>query len=301
MIDKQKTLKASISFTGKGLHTGKSVTMTILPAESDNGIIFRRVDIEGQPEVEALADYVVDTSRGTTICKNDAKVYTIEHIMSALWSMGVDNALIEINGPEVPIMDGSAREYAARIMEVGLQEQEQDRHYYELKEKVSFSIPEKGVSIDIEPADEFTVSVEVDYNSRVLGVQNSSFVENGDYKGEIAPCRTFVFLHEVEPLLNANLIKGGDLENAIVVVEHEISEEEIARLTALFNKGEVKVTNGYLNHLQLRFSNEIARHKMLDILGDMALLGKRFKGKVTACRPGHYANTETMKIMRKAQ
>ena len=301
MQNKQQTLGGTISFSGKGLHTGVVVNMTVNPASDNTGILFRRVDIEGQPTVPALCEYVTDTSRGTTIESGKAKVSTIEHIVSALWSMGVDNAIIDIDGPETPIMDGSAREYAARIMEVGLQEQEQDRHYYELKEKVSFSIPEKGVSIDIEPADEFTVSVEVDYNSRVLGVQNSSFVENGDYKGEIAPCRTFVFLHELEPLLNANLIKGGDLENAIVVVEHEISEEEIARLTALFNKGEVKVTNGYLNHLQLRFSNEIARHKMLDILGDMALLGKRFKGKVTACRPGHYANTETMKIMRKAQ
>ncbi len=297
MIEKQKTLKAPVSFKGTGLHTGKSVTMTVLPAEEGNGIVFRRVDIEGCPEVEALADYVVDTSRGTTLCKNEAKVCTVEHLMAALWSMGVDNALVEIDAPEVPIMDGSAREYAARIAEAGLQEQNAEREYFDIKERVEFSIPEKSVNIVIEPAEEFSVDVEVDYNSRVLGVQNASFKEGDDFKAEVASCRTFVFLHELEPLLNANLIKGGDLDNAIVVVEHEIPEEEIARLSALFNKGEVKVTNGYLNHLKLRFQNEIARHKLLDILGDMALLGMRFKGKVTAHRPGHFANTETMKLL----
>ncbi len=298
MTCKQKTLEAPVSFTGKGLHTGKIVNMTVLPAGANKGIVFKRTDIEGKPEIEALSDYVTDTSRGTTLCKNDVKVCTVEHIMSALWNMGVDNALVEIDGPEVPIMDGSAREYADEITRVGLKELDAERKYCTLNETVTYSIPENGVEIKIEPSDRFTVSVEVDYNSRVLGHQSASYSEGDDYKAQVAACRTFVFLHEVEPLLNANLIKGGDLDNAIVVVEHEISDGEIARLSAIFNKKDVKVTNGYLNHLKLRFPNEIARHKLLDILGDMALLGVRFKGKVTACRPGHFANTETVKKMR---
>ena len=247
------------------------------------------------PVVPALCEYVTDTSRGTTIEKGAAKVSTIEHIVSALWSMGVDNAIIDIDGPEVPIMDGSAREYVARIAEVGIVEQKADRKYYEVTEKQVYTIPDKGVAIIIYPDDEFTVSVHIDFNSKVVGNQYATLDMFNEYAENIAPCRTFCFLHEIEPLLKMNLIKGGDLNNAIVVVENPISDEQLEHLKQVFGKDDIRVTGGYLNNLQLRASNELARHKLLDLLGDFALLGMRIKGRVWASRPGHFANTEFMK------
>lgn len=299
MITKQQTLKAPLSFSGRGLHTGLNVQMTVLPAPVDTGLIFRRVDLEGAPEVPALGDFVCDTSRGTTIEKGAAKVSTIEHIVSALWTMGVDNAIIEVDAPETPIMDGSAREYAAGIASVGLEEQNAERKFYEVTDKIVYTIPEKGVVILLYPDDEFNVSVHVDYNSKVIGNQYATFMPTDNYQNKIASCRTFVFLHELEPLLNANLIKGGDLDNAIVVVENPVSDEELARLAKVFNKKDIQITGGYLNHLELRYTNELARHKLLDLLGDFALLGVRIKGRIMATRPGHYANTETVKQMRR--
>jgi UDP-3-O-[3-hydroxymyristoyl] N-acetylglucosamine deacetylase/3-hydroxyacyl-[acyl-carrier-protein] dehydratase len=274
--------------------------MTVNPAADNHGIVFRRVDLEGQPMVPALCEYVTDTSRGTTIEKGEAKVSTIEHIISALWTMGVDNALIDIDGPETPIMDGSAREYAAEIERVGIVEQKADRKYYEVTEKQVYTIPDKGVAIIIYPDDEFTVSVHVDYNSKVIGNQYATLDMFNEYKDNIAPCRTFVFLHELEPLLKMNLIKGGDLDNAIVVVENPVSDEQLDHLKKIFGKDDIRVTGGYLNNLQLRASNELARHKLLDLLGDFALLGMRIKGRVWASRPGHYANTEFMKQLLRA-
>lgn len=295
MQTKQQTLAAPISFSGKGLHTGVTVNMTVNPAADNNGIVFRRIDLEGTPTVPALCEYVTDTSRGTTIEKGAAKVSTIEHIISALWTMGVDNAVIDIDGPETPIMDGSAREYADKIQEVGLVEQKAARKYYEVTEKQVYTIPDKGVAIIIYPDDEFTVSVHVDYNSKVVGNQYATLDMFNEYKENIAPCRTFVFLHELEPLLKMNLIKGGDLDNAIVVVENPVSDEQLNHLKEIFGKDDIRVTGGYLNNLQLRARNELARHKLLDLLGDFALLGMRIKGRVWASRPGHYANTEFMK------
>lgn len=292
---KQQTLAGSISFSGKGLHTGVTVNMTVNPAADNHGIVFRRTDLEGTPTVPALCEYVTDTSRGTTIEKGAAKVSTIEHIISALWTLGVDNALIDIDGPETPIMDGSAREYAEKIQETGLVEQKSARKYYEVTEKQVYTIPDKGVAIIIYPDDEFTVSVHVDYNSKVVGNQYATLDMFNEYKENIAPCRTFVFLHELEPLLKMNLIKGGDLDNAIVVVENPVSDEQLDHLKKVFGKDDIRVTGGYLNNLQLRASNELARHKLLDLLGDFALLGMRIKGRVWASRPGHYANTEFMK------
>ena len=295
MQTKQQTLAAPISFSGKGLHTGVTVNMTVNPAADNNGIVFRRIDLEGTPTVPALCEYVTDTSRGTTIEMGAAKVSTIEHIISALWTMGVDNAVIDIDGPETPIMDGSAREYADKIQEVGLIEQKAARKYYEVTEKQVYTIPDKGVAIIIYPDDEFTVSVHVDYNSKVVGNQYATLDMFNEYKENIAPCRTFVFLHELEPLLKMNLIKGGDLDNAIVVVENPVSDEQLNHLKEIFGKDDIRVTGGYLNNLQLRARNELARHKLLDLLGDFALLGMRIKGRVWASRPGHYANTEFMK------
>ena len=295
MSTKQRTLNAPITFSGKGLHTGLAVTMTANPAPANSGISFRRVDIEGTPSVPALADYVIDTSRGTTIAKGAARVSTIEHIMSALWTLGVDNAIIDINAPETPIMDGSAREYAAKIKEVGTVEQDAEREYYQVTEKMVYTIPEKGVALVLNPDDDYSVSVHIDFNSKVIGNQFATFEPNDDYESKIAPCRTFVFLHELEPLFKMNLIKGGDLDNAIVVVENPMSDEQIEHLKKIFNKDDIRITGGYLNNLELRATNELARHKLLDLLGDFALLGRRIKGSVWATRPGHYANTEFMK------
>ncbi len=271
------------------------VNMRVCPAEDNTGIVFRRVDLEGCPEVPALCEFVTDTSRGTTIERGAAKVSTIEHIMSALWTLDVDNAIVEINAPETPIMDGSAREYAARITEVGTVEQSAERKYYEVAEKQVYTLPEKGVAIVLYPDDEFSVSVHVDYNSKVVGNQYSVYNPSDDYVEKIAMCRTFVFLHELEPLMKMNLIKGGDLDNAIVVVENPVSDEQLDHLKTIFGKEDIRITGGYLNNQQLRANNELARHKLLDLLGDFALLGMRIKGRVWATRPGHFANTEFMK------
>ena len=298
MSVKQNTLGAPITFSGKGLHTGKQVTMTVSPAPENHGIVFRRIDIAGAPSVPALCDYVVDTSRGTTIAQGEARVSTIEHIMSALWTLGVDNALIDINAPETPIMDGSAREYAAEILRVGIVEQSADRKYYEVTEKQVYAIPEKGVMLAIYPNEEFTAAVHIDFNSKVIGNQYATFNPEDNYTEKIAPNRTFVFLHELEALAAAGLVKGGDVDNAIVIVENPVSEEQLQRLSTLFDKKDIKVTGGYLNNLELRATNEMARHKLLDLLGDFALLGMRIKGNVMATRPGHFANTEFMKQIR---
>ncbi len=300
MADKQNTLKTTITFSGKGLHTGVATNMTVRPAAPDSGIVFRRTDLDGAPDIPATSDYVTDTSRGTTIENGAAKVCTIEHIMSALWSLGVDNALVEVDAPEVPIMDGSAREYAQAITEAGLTEQDAPRRYYEIREKTVFDYPDKGSSMVFYPDDGFSVAACVDYDSDVVGNQYATFAEGDDYASQIAPCRTFVFLHELEPLLAANLIKGGDLDNAIVVAGHDASREEIERLAAVFDKHDISVRNGYINNLRLRFNNEIARHKLLDVLGDLALFGMRIKGRVVATRPGHCVNSETVRGLRKA-
>ena len=295
MSVKQNTLGAPITFSGKGLHTGALVTMTVSPAPENHGIVFRRIDIIGAPSVPALCEYVTDTARGTTIECGEARVSTIEHIMSALWTLGVDNALIDINAPETPIMDGSAREYAAEILRVGVVEQSANRKFYEVTEKQVYAIHEKGVMLAIYPSEEFSASVHIDFNSKVIGNQYATFNPEDNYQEKIAPNRTFVFLHELEMLAAAGLVKGGDVDNAIVIVENPVTEEQLKRLSVLFDKKDIRVTGGYLNNLELRSTNEMARHKLLDLLGDFALLGMRIKGSVMATRPGHYANTEFMK------
>ncbi len=299
MSTKQHTLKSPICFSGKGLHTGANVTMNVVPAPANYGIVFRRVDVEGSAEIPALCDFVVDTSRGTTIEKGGNRVSTIEHILSALWTMGVDNAIVEIDAPETPIMDGSAREYAEAIAEAGIEEQDKERQYYEITKKKVYTIPEKGVEIAIYPDDDYSVSVLVDYDSKVVGNQYATYVPGDDYASKIAPCRTFVFAHELEPLMKANLIKGGDLDSAVVIVERPMPEDQLEHLKRLFNKDEIVINGGYINDMELRFSNEMARHKLLDLLGDFALLGMRIKGRVCASRPGHYANSEFMSEIRR--
>lgn len=302
MSEKQRTIAGEVSFNGKGLHSGCDVHVTIKPADANSGIKFQRIDLEGQPLIPALAENVIDTARGTTIAKKDAKVSTIEHLMAALFGCGVDNATIEIDGPEVPIMDGSAREFVNQISSVGTTEQDAERVYYEISAKTKFELKEKGIEIVAYPDDEWSCDVKIDFNSKVVGKQYASVNGFEDFvDSKITSCRTFVFLHEIKPLIDNNLIKGGDLDNAIVIVENTPSDEEIAKINEVFNRQDVKVEkSGYLNNLELRFENEIARHKLLDLVGDLALIGCRIKGRIVATRPGHFANTEFAKIIQKA-
>ncbi|MDR0558791.1 MAG: bifunctional UDP-3-O-[3-hydroxymyristoyl] N-acetylglucosamine deacetylase/3-hydroxyacyl-ACP dehydratase [Prevotellaceae bacterium] len=299
MEEKQCTLKSEIELTGKGLHTGLDVKITVCPAPDEHGIKFQRTDVPEQPVIDAVADNVSATSRGTTLEKNGVKVNTIEHLMAALWATGVDNALIKVNAPEIPILDGSAVKYVDAIKKAGLQEQNKERFYYSIKEKIVFRDEKSGKEIIIFPDDEFNIDVTVDYNSKVLNTQSARLKSLSDFEKEIAPCRTFVFLHELETLYKNNLIKGGDLENAIVIVENPIESKELQHLSKLFNKPTVeRVPEGYLNNLELRFINEPARHKLLDMIGDLALIGFRIKGKIIAYMPGHMINTGLAKELR---
>lgn len=299
MSENQKTVNHPIQFAGKGLHTGLTVTMTVNPADENFGIQFKRIDLESKPMVPALAENVVDTSRSTTIARGEAKISTIEHLMAALWSCGVDNALVEIDAPEVPIMDGSAKHYVEEIQRVGLKEQNAPLEYYSIPEKCEYAVEDSDVRITVFPDDHFSANVNIDFNSSVVGRQFANLNTIDEAAEKIAPCRTFVFLHEIENLMSKNLIKGGDVNNAIVIVEKPIDKEQQERLTKLFGR-DIKVDHkGYLNNIELRHENEIARHKLLDLLGDLYLIGVRIKGKVFATRPGHAANTEFAKIIRK--
>ncbi len=298
MSEKQRTLKSPVSFQGKGLHTGVKVELTILPAPENHGYVFKRIDLPEQPVIYALAENVVDTSRGTTIEENGARVSTVEHVLSALAGMRLDNAIIELNGPETPILDGSAKAYVEAIEKAGIIEQHAERRYFKLAEKFEYYDENNGVHIIAYPDKMQSINVLIDYNSDYLGNQYATLEHWEDYKKQIAPCRTFVFLHEIEQLAKLNLIKGGDLDNAIVIVDHEIPQEEIDRLSALFNQPKIEVKEGILNNLELRFSNEPARHKLMDMVGDLALVGRWFKAKIIATRPGHMANVEFAKLLR---
>lgn len=295
----QQTVKKSYSFEGKGLHTGRVAKMTINPAPADTGIRFRRTDLGEDAYIDALAENVSSTARSTTISCGDASVSTIEHVMSALTGMGVDNAIIDIDNIEVPILDGSAKPYVDAIWADGFQQQDAPRRYVELTETVEIRNDEKGSVIRIEPAEEFSYDIKVDFNSRVLGVQNAHWDPSVVYPEEIGTCRTFVFFHEIEFLYNNNLVKGGDVDNAIVIVEHPVTDEQVARMSQLFNVPALKVReDGYLSNLVLRFPNECARHKLLDLIGDLRLCGGFLKAKVTAEKAGHGINTAAAKAVR---
>ena len=296
----QQTVKKSYSFEGKGLHTGRVAKMTINPAPADTGIRFRRTDLGEDAYIDALAENVSSTARSTTISCGDASVSTIEHVMSALTGMGVDNAVIDIDNIEVPILDGSAKPYVDAIWADGFQQQDAPRRYVELTETVEIRNEEKGSVVRIEPAEEFSYDIKVDFNSRVLGVQNAHWDSSVVYPEEIGTCRTFVFFHEIEFLYNNNLVKGGDVDNAIVIVEHPVTDEQVARMSQLFNVPALKVReDGYLSNLVLRFPNECARHKLLDLIGDLRLAGGFLKAKVTAEKAGHGINTQAAKAVRK--
>jgi len=291
MSIKQCTIKAPVTISGVGLHTGENVNLTFRPAPENHGYKFQRIDYPDRPIIEADADLVVDISRGTTIGKNGCTVSTIEHTLAALAGLEIDNVLIELDGPETPIMDGSSMPFIEALLGVGIEEQNAERVYFELKSNVSFLDDDKKVEMLAVPSKEFRITVMVDYNSPVLGTQHATLNHIRDFKSEIASCRTFCFLHELEQLLAHNLIKGGDLNNAIVVVDREIQNEELEHLAKLFNKPKIEMQKeGILNNLQLRYQNEPARHKLLDIVGDLALAGMPIKAHILAARPGHSSN-----------
>lgn len=296
MVEKQHTIAKSVSISGTGLHTGQRGTLTFHPADADYGIKFRRIDVSGQPIIDARVENVVDTSRGTTIAQNGVKVYTVEHIMASLRGLNIDNVLIDIDCEEPPIQDGSASTMVKALNEAGVMEQNAERKYLKINKKIVYTHPRVGCEMIVEPADTFSVDVKVDYMSQVLNVQEAHMNDISEFEKEFAPCRTFVFFQELEALLNNNLIKGGDLSNAIVFVEKYVSEEDLKRVAKLFHKETVGVhEGGILNNTTLYFENEPARHKLLDLVGDLTLIGMPIIGKVTAYKPGHFANTEFVK------
>ncbi|WP_439183955.1 bifunctional UDP-3-O-[3-hydroxymyristoyl] N-acetylglucosamine deacetylase/3-hydroxyacyl-ACP dehydratase [Carboxylicivirga taeanensis] len=301
MTEKQRTIKTSVSLKGTGLHTGVEVNFTLMPAPVNHGYKFKRIDLEGQPVIDALADNVAFTQRGTVLQKGDAKVSTIEHCLAALTALKIDNCLIEVDGPEAPILDGSAKFFVEAIKNAGIEEQDEERRYFVIKEKMVFEDEERGIKIMALPDEEFSADVKISFDkSLLLSNQYATLDSLDDFEKEISACRTFVFLHELEPLLKNNLIKGGDLDNAIIIIDKEISQEELDKLADLFNQPRVEVQpTGILNNVELVYSNEPARHKLLDVIGDLALCGMPIKGRIMATRPGHMANVEFAKILRK--
>ncbi|MBN2663076.1 MAG: bifunctional UDP-3-O-[3-hydroxymyristoyl] N-acetylglucosamine deacetylase/3-hydroxyacyl-ACP dehydratase [Bacteroidales bacterium] len=299
MAEKQKTIARPLNFEGEGLHTGVFAHLTFKPAPENHGIKFKRIDLEGQPSVEALVENVVDTARSTTIEKNGARVVTVEHVMSAVYGLGIDNLIVEIDAVETPILSGNSKPFVDEILRVGLVEQNAEKEFFEIKKSFHYSDEDKGIEIMTFPDDEFSVNVMIDYHSAVLGHQYATLDHIGDYASEIASAKTFVFLRELEFLLENNLIKGGSLDNALVIIEKGVTQDELNRLADKFNKPRVKaIDQGILNEKDLIFRNEPARHKLLDLIGDFALVGMPVKGKILATRPGHASNIEFAKIIR---
>jgi len=300
MSTKQNTIKKEISLKGIGLHTGRKVNLTFKPADVNTGFKFIRVDLEGKPEIEALACYVTDTQIGTTLEKNGVFINTSEHVLAAVVGLDIDNIIIELDAPEPPIMDGSSKFFIDALENVGIEEQDKDREVYEVTKVTSFKDETTGSEIIVMPSDKYEITTMVDFGTKILGTQNATLENISDFKTEISAARTFSFLHEIEMLLDSNLIKGGDLNNAIVYVDKKISEKTMDKLRKAFNKKSIAVRpNGILDNLNLHWANEAARHKLLDVIGDLALIGTRIKGKVIATKPGHKINTEFAKKMMK--
>ena len=297
---KQKTLKGSFSLFGKGLHTGLNLTVTFNPAPENFGYKIQRIDVEGQPIIEAIAENVVDTSRGTVVAKGDVRCSTIEHGMAALYALGIDNCLIQVNGPEFPILDGSAKFYVENINRVGVETQNAPKDWYVIKKKIEFRDDTTGSSIIILPDDKFSITAMISFESQFINSQFATLDDPDDFVDEISSARTFVFVREIEPLLKAGLIKGGDLDNAIVIYEKQISQESLDGLADYMNVEHRDATKlGYLNKRPLVWRNEPARHKLLDIIGDMALIGRPIKGRIIATRPGHTINNKFARQMRR--
>lgn len=300
MSTKQKTIKNEVTLSGVGLHTGNKVSLTFKPAPINNGYVFSRIDLEGEPIIEASAEYVINTQRGTNLEKRGVVINTSEHVLAAVVALDIDNIIIEIDAPEPPIMDGSSKHFIEALEKAGIQEQEADREEYIVKDIISYKDEDSGSEIILMPSSEYQITAMVDFGTKVLGTQNATLNTLSDFKNEIANARTFSFLHELEMLLDNNLIKGGDLNNAIVYVDKEISAETMAKLKKAFNKDNLTVKpNGILDNLTLRWANEAARHKLLDVIGDLALVGTRIKGKVIANKPGHLINTVFAKKLQK--
>jgi len=301
MNTKQHTIKGKVTVSGVGLHTGVDANMTFVPAPPDHGIKFQRIDLEGQPIVEADVDYVVDLSRGTTIQKGEARINTVEHTLAALVGLEIDNVLIQLDGPEPPVLDGSAIQYIEAIEKVGTSEQSALRNFFEVPESVIYRDHSRNVEMAALPLDDYRITVMIDYNSPVLGSQHASLNDIKQFKKEIASSRTFCFLHELEMLHQNNLIRGGDLNNAIVIVDRVIKDDELDSLAKLFKKPKVEVKKeGILNNVELHYKNEPARHKLLDVVGDLALVGRPLKAQILAARPGHAANVAFAKKLKKA-
>ena len=297
---KQKTLKSSFSLSGKGLHTGLDLTVTFNPAPENTGYRIQRVDLEEQPVITALAEKVVDTQRGTVLAQGDVRVSTVEHGLSALYALGIDNCLIQVNGPEFPILDGSAIMYVEKIEEVGIEEQNAQKDYYIIRKKIEVKDEESGSCITILPDEEFSVTAMCSFQSKFINSQFATLDDIHDYTKEIAPARTFVFVRDIMPLLDANLIKGGDLENAIVIYERQVSQQQLDNLADLLKVPHMDATKiGYIQPKPLLWENECTRHKLLDIIGDMALIGRPIKGRIVATRPGHTINNKFARLMRK--
>lgn len=298
-MSNQKTIKQAFSLSGKGLHTGLDIVLTFNPAAVNHGIKIKRNDLETQPIIDALAENVTHTVRGTVLQKGDVQISTVEHALSSLYAYGIDNCLLEVNAPEFPILDGSAQFYVTKIEEVGIMEQDAEKDYYVVTKKIEYTLPDSGAKITILPDDDFSVDVHIGFKSLVLGNQFASLDSLSDYKTEISKARTFVFVREIEPLLSMNLIKGGDLKNAIVIYDEIISQEKMDELCAKLHQETIDASiPAYLSG-DLNYSNEPARHKLLDVIGDLSLIGKPLKGKVIARYPGHKINTDIAKIIRK--
>ncbi len=301
MNEKQHTIAESRSLSGIGLHSGETVNLSIHPAVINAGIVFQRTDLDEMPQIPALVDYVVDTSRGTVLEKNGAKVQTVEHLLSALGALQVDNILIKIDGPEIPILDGSAMPFVELIESAGLSEQNALRNYFELTEAVHYKEGEKGLELAALPLGDYRLTVMVDYNSKVMPPQHAQLHDLALYKEQIAPCRTFVFVHELEQLSKAGLIKGGQINNAILIAEDALPESKVAEIAKSIGKNTLDISKpGIVNEEPLKFNNEPARHKLLDLLGDLVLIGRPIKAHILAARPGHKANVELAKLIRKA-
>ena len=297
---KQTTLKGSFSLCGKGLHTGLSLTVTFNPAPENHGYKIQRIDLEGMPVIDAIAENVIDTQRGTVLGKGEVRVSTIEHGMAALYALGIDNCLIQVNGPEFPILDGSAIKYVEKIKEIGIDEQNAPKDYYIIRKKIEVNDEATGSSIVILPDEQFSLTAMCSFNSKFINSQFATLDDVGNFATEIAPARTFVFVRDIEPLLKANLIKGGDLDNAIVIYEKQTSQEQLDQLADMINVEHRDANNlGYIQHKPLVWENECTRHKLLDIIGDMALIGKPIKGRIIATRPGHTINNKFARQMRR--
>ncbi|KAA1242767.1 bifunctional UDP-3-O-[3-hydroxymyristoyl] N-acetylglucosamine deacetylase/3-hydroxyacyl-ACP dehydratase [Aquimarina sp. RZ0] len=300
VMKKQRTIQKEVVLKGVGLHTGKEVTLTFKPAIENHGYAFCRVDLEGHPVIEADANYVINTQRGTNLEKNGVSIQTSEHVLAACVGLEIDNLLIELNAPEPPIMDGSSKFFIQALEEAGIVEQKLERDEYIVKDVISYTDEESGSEIIVMPSDEYQVTTMVDFGTKVLGTQNASLKHLSDFKDEIADARTFSFLHELEMLLEHGLIKGGDLNNAIVYVDKELSMETMEKLKIAFDKESIAIKpNGILDNLTLHYPNEAARHKLLDVIGDLALIGTRIRGKVIANKPGHFVNTQFAKKLSK--